>query len=87
MNPFEGLPKDLTKEDWIYLTVRTPNGEEQRNGGRFDGMSISPSGRICIDNVVDDDLGLALPDYVGWITKAELSTEGFLNSPIEEAGA
>lgn len=87
MSPFDDLPRDLTKDDFISLTVRTPNGEEQSSGGRYDGMSISPDGLVCIDYMVDDELGLALSAYVGWITKIELTTEEFLTTPLEgEAG-
>jgi hypothetical protein len=81
MSPFEGLPRELTKGDWIYLTVRTPNGEVQSSGGRYDGMSISENGLICIDYMIDDEEGFALSDYLGYITKIELSTEEFLNGP------
>jgi hypothetical protein len=77
------IPRDLTKDDWIQVWTRSPNGEEHSFGGRYDGMSITANGKICIDYLIDPEEGLAMSSYLGWITRIELSDEEHLSREIE----
>jgi hypothetical protein len=77
-----GLPRALTKGDWIEVWVQPPGRPEQVSGGRYDGMSITSSGKICIDYLTHPEEGFAMSDYLGWITRIELSDEEEITRPI-----
>jgi hypothetical protein len=80
---FDHVSRELTKDDWILVTVAGPDGREQTTGGRYDGMTIY-NGAICIDYMMDDEEGFAMSAYLPYITKIELTTEEFLNAPLPE---